>query len=81
MPTADMILALRERVLLSCLALSFVLALGLGSKWAAELMWKKHFHHQREERDQKADKPDGGRFSAKGWLATEGLFKAKWPQT
>jgi hypothetical protein len=32
---------------------------GLGSKRSVEMMWEEHFRRQKEERERKADKPDG----------------------
>ena len=39
------------------LALGFVLAFGLGSKRAVELMWEERFRAAKEERGHKPDKP------------------------
>jgi len=38
------------------LALSFVLAFGLGSKRAVETMWEEHFRQRKEEREKVAEK-------------------------
>ena len=42
------------------LALSFVLAFGLGSRRAIELMWEERFARRRKEGSEKQKKPDGG---------------------
>ncbi len=41
------------------LALSFVLAFGLGSKRAVETMWEEYFCRRKEEREKAAEKKKG----------------------
>ena len=41
------------------LALCFVLAFGLGSKRAVELMWEERFRRKKEEREKEAEQPKG----------------------
>jgi hypothetical protein len=41
------------------LALCFVLAFGLGSKRAVELMWEDRFRRSKEQREQDAEQPKG----------------------
>ena len=44
-------------VAFGALALCLVLALGLGSKRAIELMWEEHFRRRREQRQKDAEPP------------------------
>ncbi len=41
------------------LALSFVLAFGLGSRRAVESMWEERYRRRQKERDAEGEKPDG----------------------